>query len=245
VRSVTCIARKMRLLIVLFSLFPTVANADVMSARFIEPTTRYAHGVLGDAIEWGGLEITSRACATCELHTITVTLPEHRVFEDIETRIVDVDGDGSKEVVVVESDVNEGASLAIYNGKGKVAATDFIGNSNRWLAPSAVADLDGDGKPEIAYVDRPHIRGDLVIARFSNGTITELDRLKGLTNHRIGDDYISGGLNTCSGKPELQLADLSWDRVMRVYWKDGKFAVDDMGSMPKVGLKQNLTCAAQ
>ncbi len=37
-----------------------VASAEntITSARFTEPTTRYAHGVLGDDIEYGTLEIT-------------------------------------------------------------------------------------------------------------------------------------------------------------------------------------------
>ena len=42
------------------------------------------------------------------------------------------------------------------------------------MAPVAVADLDGDGQPEIAYVDRPHLQRDLVVLQFDGAAFTEL-----------------------------------------------------------------------
>ena len=118
------------------------AGADsVVSARYILPTDRYAHGILGDAIEWGGLEITSDTGKP-----LRVTLPQDHVFEDTEPRLLDVTGDGRAEVVVVETDVQRGGALAIYGPEGKIAETPHIGRSNRWLAPIGAADLDGDGR---------------------------------------------------------------------------------------------------
>jgi len=32
-------------------------EATILSAEYAEPTDRYAHGILGDAIEWGALRI--------------------------------------------------------------------------------------------------------------------------------------------------------------------------------------------
>jgi hypothetical protein len=46
-----------------------------------------------------------------------------------------------------------------------LAATPHIGSANRWLAPIGAADLDGDGRVEIAYVDRPHLARTLRIWR--------------------------------------------------------------------------------
>ena len=208
--------------------FPVTAQTDgpIVAATLVLPTDRYDHAVLGDALEWGGLRLKVGS------RSITITLPENRVFEDIEARLSDVTGDGAPEVIVVETDLNLGASLAIYGPEGKIAATDFIGQSNRWLAPAGSADFDGDGRIEIAYVDRPHLRKDLVFVRLDGDRLVETLRLPGLTNHRIGDDFISGGVRDCGAGPELILASPDWSRLMRV--RGG--VAEDIGPMPAGGL---------
>lgn len=192
------------------------AAGDVISARLVAPTARYDHGVLGDALEWGGMEIGFRRCVGCAVETLVITLPETRVFEDVAARLADLDGDGRREVLVVETDLKLGASLAVYDMRGKVAATPHIGQPHRWLAPAGVGDFDGDGAPEIAYVDRPHLKRDLVFLRYHEGRLTELARLPGLTNHRIGDDHISGGTRNCGAGDELVLVDAGWSEIMAV-----------------------------
>ncbi len=190
----------------------------VLGATYVEPTTRYAHGVLGDAVEWGGLLLRIDRCPQCARVTsveFLIRLPENRVFEDIAPRLADVDRrvDGN-EVIVVESDLALGARLAIYGEHGLIAATPFIGRANRWLAPLGAADLDGDGRVEIAYIDRPHLAKTLRVWRFENGALHEVATLKGLTNHRIGEDFISGGIRRCGTGPEIVTADANWRRVV-------------------------------
>ncbi|MEM9552019.1 MAG: VCBS repeat-containing protein, partial [Pseudomonadota bacterium] len=51
------------------------AQADILSARFADETTRYPHGVLGDTTEFGSLVLT---IDTSE--TVKYTLPADRVF---------------------------------------------------------------------------------------------------------------------------------------------------------------------
>ncbi|KKK71257.1 hypothetical protein LCGC14_2915730, partial [marine sediment metagenome] len=150
-------------------------------------------------------------------------------FEDIAPRLVDVTGDGAPEVLVIETDVNRGAALAIYGPEGKITETPHIGQSNRWLAPLGAADLDGDGAIEIAYVDRPHLARVLRVWRFANGSLSEVAQMEGLTNHRIGEQYISGGIRDCGGVPEVVLADADWQRVVAVTLKDGQLAQRDIG----------------
>lgn len=199
-------------LLVISALLGAPATAqEIASARLILPTDRYDHAVLGDALEWGGLEL-----GLSNGTRLRITLPESRVFEDVEARLGDFDGDGRTEVMVVETDIARGASLAIYDAGGKRAATDHIGRTHRWLAPAAWGDLDGDGRTEIAYVDRPHLARELVVLRLEGATLTEIARMPGLTNHRIGDDHISGGLRTCDGKDSLILANANWSEVVEV-----------------------------
>lgn len=213
-------------------------GAEILSARYTEPTTRYAHGVLGDAIEYGALELVTRAG-----RQITLRLPQARVFEDIAPRLHDLDHDGDLEVVVVESDQSRGARLAIYDESGLVDATPYIGQANRWLAPLGVADLDGDGAVELAYIDRPHLAKTLRIWRFQDGRLTHLADQPGLTNHRIGEDFISGGIRSCGDTPELITADASWTSIIATRFKGGRFTMRRIGAFDgPVSLSTALAC---
>jgi hypothetical protein len=193
------------------------AAADITAARYDAPTTRYAHGVLGDAVEWRALVLTLSEGGTRRL-----TLPESRVFEDTAPRLADVDGDGMAEVVVVESSVTRGARLAVYDEAGLVAATPHIGRPNRWLAPVGAADLDGDGHVELAYVDRPHLARVLRIWRFRDGALHPVADAPGVTNHRIGWDVIPGGVRDCASGPELIVASADWSHVLAATLRAGR-----------------------
>jgi FG-GAP-like repeat len=218
------------------ALLPAAAAADpIVSARLIDPTDRYDHAILGDALEWAGLEMTLASG-----QRLRVTLPGTRVFEDVAARVVDADGDGLTEVIAVETDLMLGASLAVYDAAGKRAATPFIGQTHRWLAPAGVGDFDGDGRPEIAYVDRPHLLRELVFLRLTGGHLAEIARIPGLTNHRIGDSAISGGLRRCGGRDSLILADTAWARTVEVTWQDGRPVATDIGPIDR--LSAALTC---
>ncbi len=199
------------------------AGRGILWAGFSDATERYRHGVLGDAVEAGGLRAAGAGLGPCDL---AVLLPANRVFEDLSPRLFDLDGDGAHEIVVVETDVNRGAQLAVYGLRGgrleKLAATPHIGRPKRWLAPLGAADLDGDGAVEIAYVDRPHLAKTLRVWRWRGGRLSHVADLPGITNHRIGEDFISGGIRDCGAGPEIIAADAAWQQVMAVRLKDGK-----------------------
>ena len=222
----------MRAFALLLALCGPAAAQDIVAAKLIEPTARYDHGVLGDAIEWGALRLSLKGGAV-----VVLRLPETRVFEDVEARLADLDGDGSSEVVVVETDQELGASLAVYDAKGRKAATDFIGQTHRWLAPAGIADFNSDGLLDIAYVDRPHLLRELVFVQMTGDRLVEFARVPGLTNHRIGDRSITAALRQCP-KAEVVLPNADWTRLMAA----NPLGARDMGPFSKAALKAAQTC---
>ncbi len=158
---------------------------DIVSAWFVEPTTRYAHGVLGDDIEAGGLRVFTR-----DGRVLTYSLPDDSVFEDLRPRVHDIDGDGRDEVLVVHSHQASGSALmalGVRDGRlVPIAETAPIGIWHRWLNPVGVADVNNDGKLEVLVVQTPHIGGTLVVYRLEDGKFVETGRISGVSNHAIG-----------------------------------------------------------
>lgn len=160
------------------------ASGDIRNAWYISPTRRYAHGILGDAIEAAALRVK-----IADGTELTYDLPTNMVFEDRTPRITDLDGDGRNEVITIRSSSSDGGGVAVYGLREgrlvEVAANDFIGRSNRWLNIAAIADITGDGRKDIAYVRTPHIGGLLRLFRFDDG-LTFVSEIDGFSNHAIG-----------------------------------------------------------
>jgi hypothetical protein len=205
-----------RLAILLAMAAAPAAAEQITGATYGGETTRYPHGALGDPIEHDSLTVT-----TDQGRSLTLRWSDQIVFEDTAPRLADLDGDNAPEVLTVESHESFGARLAVYRlGKGGLslaAATPFIGQRFRWLSVIGAADLDGDGKTEIAYIDRPHLAKTLRLWRYetagTKATLTPVADLKGLTNHQIGWDYILGGIRTCGSQPEIITADAGWTQI--------------------------------
>ena len=218
----------------------------IVKAEFVEPTTRYGHDVLGEGGEWGALLLTVDRCHLCtgeaDLYNLIIRLPETHVFEDIAPRLITGD-DGPTLVMVVESSVTEGARLSLYDERGLYAATPFIGRRNRWLAPIGVADLDGDGWPEIAYVDRPHLAKILRIWRLKDGGLHPVDSQPGLSNHQIGQGFITSGIRRCEGRPEIVTPSADWRQVMALQLVGNQIRLRSLGPMEGVeDVAQALRC---
>ena len=219
----------LRLAAVLSVLASTASAETIVSAQYAGPTDRYTHGVLGDAIEWAQLRITT-GDGSAEPRVYDIRLPQDRVFEDVAPRLADLDNDGTPEVIVVETHANTGAQLAIYDETGKIASTPHIGTRNRWLAPIGAGDLDGDGHVEIAYIDRPHLARTLRVWRFIDGGLVEIAAGAGLTNHRIGERDIGGGIRDCGQGPEMITANADWSRVIATRLVAGQLQASDIGA---------------
>jgi hypothetical protein len=160
-------------------------KVNILRAWLTGPTDRYDHGILGDGIEASGLAVD-----TITGTKLTLTLPKSSVFEDRQARLLDVDGDGVEEIVAVRSYLHAGAALAVMSAKNNklqiIAETPAIGMSNRWLNPIGVGDFDGDGGPEIAYIETPHIGGILKVFRLTAGDFSQVYSAPGFSNHAIG-----------------------------------------------------------
>lgn len=157
----------------------------IRSAWLAAPTERYDHGVLGDAIEAGAV-----VAKLTDGTTARYDLGDDAVFEDRVARIVDMDGDGSDEILVVKSSLSVGAALALLAVRGgelvPVAEAPAIGMANRWLNPVGVADFDGDGQLEAAAVITPHIGGTLKLYEWRADKLIEDHAQFGFSNHAMG-----------------------------------------------------------
>ncbi len=163
-------------------------SGGIAQAWLAEPTSRYAHGALGDSIEAGALAFRLRDGAELRFR-----LPENRVFEDHQPRLLALPGLGDL-AMVVESDSRQGARLALYGLAGKSIALQahgpFIGTGHRWLAPIGAGDFDGDGKLDAALIVTPHLSGILRVYRLQAGALPLLAEAAGYSNHIYGQPEI-------------------------------------------------------
>lgn len=162
----------------------TGAN-DIAQAWLAGATGRYAHGVLGDEIEASKLQVRTR-----QGKQVVFTLREDSVFEDLVPRLTDIDGDGRDEILLVRSHVDAGAAVMLLGLRGdrivRLAESQAIGLSHRWLNPIGAADFDGDGRIEIAVVETPHLGGQLVLYDIQGSRLREVGRYAGFSTHVIG-----------------------------------------------------------
>ena len=198
---------------------------DIAQAWLTRPTDRYAHDILGDAIEAGGLMVRTRGGETLEL-----VLPEEFVFEDRMARIHDLDGDGRDEIIVVLTSVTQGGALAVYGVRDgklvKLAQTPHIGRSNRWINPAEFADLDGDGRIEITAVWKPHLARELQAWRYATGKLTHVTSIEGYSNHEIRSPVqdLTEVVKLSDGRTALAIPTPGYDGIAFLVLKGGRFS---------------------
>ena len=169
----------------------TSAAGDIRRTWFAAPTDIYGHGILGDRIEAATLVAEDAGGARYEIAASVDTQPA-AVFEDLQPRLADLDGDGTTEIVAIRTFTDAGASIAVYGLAGGklalLAETPPIGLPNRWRNPSAIADFDARPGLEIAEVVTPHIGGTLRLWQFDRdaGKLQAVTDAFGFSNHFIG-----------------------------------------------------------
>lgn len=226
--------------------YPDLKNTDVVwHVEFFGETNRYAHNIMGRLRDATGL-VLWRAYAngmiSCPLVYI---LDADHVFEDLAPRLADITGDGRPEIVTVRSNTTRGAQLVVYDQHlQRLAETPYIGRRNRWLSVIGIADLDQDGSQEIAYIDRPHLAKTLMIWRYkAPGQLVKVAEKEGLTNHRIGWDYLVGGVRDCEGGPEVLVSNGDWTQIQGIRLNKDGLTQQGYDIVPTInGFQHALAC---
>lgn len=150
-----------------------------------DATTRYDHGVLGDAVE--AASITLVETAPTPRVALTIPIPDPLVVEGIAPIWADLTGDGIREIIVTLSDASQGAWIAVFNEAGeRVAAGPPIGQGRRWRHQLAVAPFGPTGELRLADVLTPHIGGIVEFNQLAGDALQIVDRTPGYTSHAIG-----------------------------------------------------------
>ncbi len=219
---------------------------QITAARYIEPSTAYAHGAIKGG-EYAALEVSLSSG-----QRVTLRYPD-AIFEDTAPRLADLTGDGAPELVTVLSDFQSGARvlvLGLQDGQiVTIGATDPIGTRHRWLSIAGIADINGDGRGDIAYIDRPHLAKTLRIVTLASGQpgqgMVEIATAPALTNHHLGAAQIEGGVRVCPGKaPVIVTADANWAQIVETRFQAGQLISTPTGPYSGAdSFASYLTCA--
>ena len=205
------------------------------------PTARYPHTALGSRFHAGSLHVLLAGKSSVGTSSAPVEvvyrLPIHRVFEDLQVRLVDLDEDGRDEMVVIESDALRGASVVVLGLSGppdaqtltELARSPFAGSTFRWLNPVGFADFDGDGKLDIAAVITPHIGGELTLYHYRPPLLVPYAKAMDTSNHLMGapEQQLSAVLLKAGKRATVIVPDMSLKALHALRWEgaaaNGKF----------------------
>ena len=196
---------------------------DIAWAWLALPTARYPHASMGSVVHASRLQVLSR-----DGQILQFDLPKQRVFEDLEPRIIDLDGDGKDEIIVIEADADRGAALVSYGLRAKAGKTQLqelarsssLGLPFRWLSPVGFADFDGDGQLDIASVTTPHIGGVLTLYRYTPPRIELFAKAMDVSNHQMGDPNLQmhAILSLPGQRPTVIVPDMSRRALHALRW---------------------------
>ena len=207
----------------LSALLGSSAGADTLTeARYTTPVERYGHFALGRPHEYARLTATTRSG-----RQLTLNLPDDEVFEDLAPRLVRLAADEAPVLLAIVSRRDAGARLVLVGLSGDTLAISAqsaaIGTPNRWLNPVAVADLDGDGRAEIAAVITPHLGGPLKVYRREGAALVEVAALAGFSNHVFGSTELAlSAAMPVAGQTHLLVPDTRREQLRIIALEQGR-----------------------
>ena len=149
-----------------------------------DPTDEYGHGIMGDALEAGSVTLV----ATQPEPEIIRVIPASTgyVFEGIAPIWADLNGDGTREIIVTRSNATEGAQIVLLDEMGELLATGpAIGQGGRWRHQLSVAPFGPDGELELVDVLTPHIGGPTEFYQWQDTQLVVVAGIPGNTSHVI------------------------------------------------------------
>lgn len=203
---------------------PAAGAEGIAAAHYAGPVDRYGHFALGRPHEYARVAVTTDAG-----RRLVFELPEDEVFEDLAPRIIRLAAGEPDELLAIVSRRGSGSRLMMVRlsgGRLEISAQSRpIGTPMRWLNPVGVADLDGDGRAEIAAVITPHIGGTLKAYRRQGGELVEISALHGFSNHLYGTTELAlSAPMAVAGKMRLLVPDATRLQLRIVGLENGHLA---------------------
>ncbi len=185
----------------------------------VDATTRYAHGVLGDTLEAGGVAVVTVG-EDLRVERV-ISPPGEAVIEGIAPILADLTEMPDLDIVVTESTPEDGARIVAYGPDGSRRATGpAIGTGNRWRHQLAVTAFGPSGEQELAVVRTPHIGGVTEFYQASNDALEIVATVDGYSSHVIGSRNLDGGLAgdfSGDGQPELVVPTASRSAIAGIH----------------------------
>ncbi len=150
-----------------------------------QPTNRYDHGVLGDALEASGITLLETEPELRIIRNIPTEAPD--VIEGISPIWADIDNDGVRDIIVTLSNNQSGARIAAFLEDGTLLAeSPALQIGYRWRHQIAVAPFGENTMPSLVSIRTPHIGGVIEFLQFNNGKLEIVGEVEGFSSHAIG-----------------------------------------------------------
>ena len=224
-----------------------VQSEDGSVAVLSSPTRRYDHGVIGDAIEAGSINVLKPGGGGYR-SSAEIRPESGGVFEGL-SPLWFRPAPGEEELLAVTESVTDlGSRISVYDPGGTlVAAGPFIGIPKKWRHLIAAGPFGPEGEIEIVAMRAPHVGGTTEFYRLDRekGSLEIAATGKGYPSHTIYSrnlDAVRAGDFDGDGAWELVAPNASYTRLVAT--RHTRSGVEPAWTLPLNGaLATNLATA--